>query len=104
MSASLAAVTDAKADASIVVDASQKQSDCGSNCDDLSTLQNLFQDANAPAEGMIPGAPWYGPAHQMIIDLNMKRTRLLQDDVYCDVVSTVPQNVDPSGQNFGYYF
>jgi len=96
LSAIQAATTQVRADASIMVDASKTQSDCGSNCDDLSTLQNIFQDANAPAEATIPGFPWYGPVSQMITDLNMKRVRLLQSDVYCDT--------DPAGASFGTTF
>jgi hypothetical protein len=96
LSASLCAMTHAKADASIVVDTSQTQSDCGSNCDDLSTLQNIFQDASVPPEQASPGWPLYGPASQMIANLKMKRTRLLQYDVYCDVNS--------DGTVFGYTF
>jgi hypothetical protein len=85
LSASLSTMTDARADASIVVDTSQTQSDCGSNCDDLSTLQNLFQDANIPGEPTSPGQLWYTPVGQMVADLKMKQVRLLHDDVYCDV-------------------
>lgn len=89
-SLSFGGVTAALADASIVVDASTTlaQSDSGN---DLATLQNIFQDANAPAEPLIE--PALTPVNQIIADLKMKRVRLLQNDIYCDV--------DGSG-NFGY--
>jgi hypothetical protein len=93
VAASLATVTDARADASIVVDTSKTQSDCGSNCDDLTTLRNIFQDANIPAEPT--NGAWLAAGSRMIADLNMKRARLLQSDVYCDAASN---------DEFGYTF
>jgi hypothetical protein len=64
----------------IIVDASTtvRQSDSG---DDLATLQNIFQDANAPQDGTI------APMGQIISDLKMKRMRILQGDAYCDLDS-----------------
>jgi len=65
----------------IVIDASQTValSDSG---DDLATLQNIFQDANAPQDGAV------APALALLIaDLKMKRMRLLQADNYCDIDS-----------------
>jgi hypothetical protein len=54
----------------IVVDSGTKivESDSG---DDLGTLQNIFQDANAPQDGTID------PMTQIIADLKMKRMRIL---------------------------
>jgi hypothetical protein len=74
----ISAVTTALADATIVVNASTTvtQSDSG---DDLATLQNIFQSANAPAE------PAIGQFTQIIAELKMKRMRILQSDIYCDV-------------------
>jgi hypothetical protein len=74
----ISAVTTALADAAIVVNASTTvtQSDSG---DDLATLQNIFQSANAPAE------PAIGQFTQIIAELKMKRMRILQSDIYCDV-------------------
>lgn len=62
----------------IIVDAATTvaESDGG---DDLATLQNIFQDANAPQDGTI------APMDQMISDLKMKRMRILQGDGYCDL-------------------
>jgi hypothetical protein len=62
----------------IVVDSGTKivESDSG---DDLGTLQNIFQDANAPQDGTID------PMTQIIADLTMKRMRILGADVYCDL-------------------
>ena len=78
ISPGIGAVATALADATIVVDASTivAQSDSG---DDLTTLQNIFQAANAPAE------PTIGQFTQIIAELKMKRMRLLQSDIYCDV-------------------
>jgi hypothetical protein len=66
----------------IVVDASQTValSDSG---DDLATLQNIFQDANAPQDGA--GGDATDPRRQVISDLKMKRMRILQGDTYCDL-------------------
>jgi hypothetical protein len=94
LSASLAAVTDAKADASIVVDASQTKSDCGSNCDDLLTLRNIFQGANISQE------PSYDAMDQIVSTLNLKRLRLLQSDVYCDIDTDIDSAIHPNA-NFG---
>jgi hypothetical protein len=76
----LSAVTTALADSTIVVDGSMAvtQSDSG---DDLATLQNIFQDANAPAE------PAMDQLKQIMADVKMKRMRILQSDIYCDVDS-----------------
>ncbi len=62
----------------VVVDASTavKMSDSGN---DLETLQNIFQDANAPQDGAM------GSMGQIISDLKMKRMRILLADVYCDL-------------------
>jgi hypothetical protein len=62
----------------IVVDSGTKivESDSG---DDLGTLQNIFQEANAPQDGTID------PMTQIIADLKMKRMRILGADVYCDL-------------------
>jgi len=49
------------------------------NGDDLSTVQNIFQGANAPQDSTID------PMRQLIADLKMKRLRLLSADVYCDL-------------------
>jgi hypothetical protein len=72
------AATQAKADASIVVDASQTQAQCG-GCDDLATLQNMFQGANVAQE------PAYAQMNQIVGALKMKRVRLLQGDALCDI-------------------
>lgn len=94
LSANLA-VTESKAGASIVVDTSQTQSDCGSNCDDLTTLQNIFQDANIPAEPS--NGVWLAAGSRMIADLKMKRARLLQADAYCDAASDDEFGYTPNG-------
>lgn len=75
----LAAAPEARADASISVDASAMLQ--VSQGDDLATLQNIFQDANMPADGSTP----VQPVTQLMTDLAMKRTRLLQSDVFCDL-------------------
>jgi hypothetical protein len=66
----------------LAVDASQTvtQSDGG---DDLATLKNIFQDANAPQDGATGGAS--DPRRTIISDLKMKRMRILQGDAYCDI-------------------
>jgi hypothetical protein len=66
----------------LVVDASQPVtlSDSG---DDLATVKNLFQDANAPQDGAAGDAT--DPRRQIISDIGMKRMRILQGDVYCDL-------------------
>jgi len=66
----------------LVVDASTRvvQSDSG---DDLATLQNIFQDANAPQDGSGGGAT--DPRRGVISDIKMKRMRILQGDTYCDI-------------------
>jgi hypothetical protein len=77
----LAAANEARADASVVVDASQVVSNSGD--DDLATLQNIFQGANIPAE---PAAePARTLLRQVMADLKMKRVRLLQSDNTCDL-------------------
>jgi hypothetical protein len=62
----------------VIVDASTtvRMSDSGN---DLETLQNIFQDANAPQDGTI------APMGQIISDLKMKRMRILLGDVFCDL-------------------
>ena len=62
----------------IVVDAGTMMAESKSG-DDLQTLQNIFQDANAPQDGTID------PMRQIIADLKLKRMRLLQADVHCDL-------------------
>ena len=80
-SLSLCGATAARADASIVIDTSTPLSASGGN--DLATLQNIFQGANTPQE------PGIEPARtllkQIMIDLKMKRVRLLQSDNLCDL-------------------
>ena len=90
LSALSAVATPARADATVVVDASRATSFCGSNCDDVSTLQDIFQDANVFADAS------YDAMDGIIADLKMRRVRLLQMDVYCDI--------DSNGQTFGYTF
>ena len=65
----------------VIVDASTTVN-VGAGSDDLATLQNIFQDATAPADG---GSPQVNPVQHMVTDLNMKRIRILQGDVYCDL-------------------
>lgn len=76
----------AQSASSIAVDAATPvvQSDNG---DDIATLQNIFQDANAPQE------PTFPPMAQLVADLKLKRLRVLQGDVYCDITS-----LEPGGQ------
>src|SRR5215469_6327265 len=62
----------------IVVDAGTIMAESKSG-DDLRTLQSIFQGANAPQDGTIE------PMRQIVADLKMKRMRLLQADVYCDL-------------------
>jgi hypothetical protein len=62
----------------IVVDSATKFAESNSG-DDLATLRNIFQDANAPQDGTID------PMSQIIADLKMKRMRILGADVYCDL-------------------
>ena len=62
----------------IVIDAATTVAESDSG-DDLGTLRNIFQSANAPADGLIE------PMRQIMADLKMKRMRLLLSDVYCDV-------------------
>jgi hypothetical protein len=68
--------------ATIVVDTSTTVgvSDSG---DDLATLQNIFQGANAPQDGSLGDAT--DPRRPIISDLKMKRMRILQGDTYCDL-------------------
>jgi len=85
----------------VIVDASTavKMSEDG---DDLATLQNIFQDANAPQDGTI------APMGEMISDLRMKRMRILLADVYCDLdgsgdfVTTHPGEFDLLSQEIDW--
>jgi hypothetical protein len=67
-----------QAASTIVVDSGTKMSESTSG-DDLATLQNIFQDANAPQDGTID------PMGQIIAYIKMKRMRILAADVYCDL-------------------
>jgi len=84
----------------IVVDAGKKVSVSGG--DDLATLQNLFQDANAPNDATIE------PERQIIADLKMRRMRILLWDLYCDLDSKgdfiTAQPQDPQNPNRGQNF
>jgi hypothetical protein len=76
----------------VTVDASAvvAESDSG---DDLATVQNIFQDANAPQDGTIV------PMQPIISDLKMKRMRILQGDVYCDLDGNGNFGTVPFDQN-----
>src|SRR3981081_1117932 len=63
--------------ASIVVDASSTFAQSGGN--DLATVKNIFQDANAPQDGGIDALK------PTISDIRMKRMRILRGDIYCDL-------------------
>jgi hypothetical protein len=63
--------------ASIVVDASSTVAQSGG--DDLATVKNIFQDANAPQDGSID------PLKPTISDIGVKRMRILRGDIYCDL-------------------
>lgn len=81
---SLSQVRMAAADATILIDASSTLQTCaGAGCDDLKTLQNIYQGASVPAE------PAWNPALSMlsatIADLKIKRLRMLQADNLCDL-------------------
>jgi hypothetical protein len=66
----------------VFVDASTTVTESASG-DDLKTLHNIFQNANAPADGSLGGST--DPRGKIISDLKMKRSRLLQADAYCDL-------------------
>jgi hypothetical protein len=65
----------------IVVDAAIMVAESGG--DDLATVKNIFQDANAPQDGATGDAS--DPRRQIMSDIGMKRIRILQGDVYCDL-------------------
>ncbi|MBV8918205.1 hypothetical protein [Bradyrhizobium sp.] len=67
-----------QAASTIAIDAATKIIESNGG-DDLATLQNIFQDANAPQDGTID------PMSQIIADLRLKRMRILAADVYCDL-------------------
>lgn len=74
----------AAADATIAVDASSTVHLCaGAGCDDLKTLQNIYQGASVPAEPAIGTA--LSTLSATIVDLKMKRLRMLQSDNLCDL-------------------
>ena len=62
----------------MIVDAATTvaESDSGN---DLLTVKNIYQGANAPADGTIT------PLQETFRDIKMKRLRLLQSDAFCDL-------------------
>ncbi|WP_454648522.1 hypothetical protein [Bradyrhizobium liaoningense] len=76
------------ADASIVVNTLVPFNEGISGNDDLGDLKRLYQGANSPSEQALE------QFNQIIADTGLKRARLLQSDVYCDL--------DESGTVFGY--
>ena len=82
----------------MIVDAATTvaESDSGN---DLLTVKNIYQGANAPADGTIT------PLQETFRDIKMKRLRLLQSDAFCDLDATnmfgsVPFEKDANG-NYG---
>lgn len=74
----------AAADAGIFVDASSIVQLCaGVGCDDLKTLQNIYQGANVPAEPAMGTA--LSALSARIAELKIKRLRMLQGDNLCDL-------------------
>ena len=65
----------------ITVDAATVVAESGG--DDLATVKNIFQDANAPQDGATGDAS--DPRRQIMSEIGMKRIRVLQGDVYCDL-------------------
>jgi len=63
----------------IIVDAATVVAESGG--DDLAAVKNIFQDANAPGDG----SQVEPTRAKVIADIKMKRSRLLLDDVYCDL-------------------
>ncbi|WP_441235483.1 hypothetical protein [Bradyrhizobium sp. 930_D9_N1_4] len=80
--------TTALADASIVVNTLAPFNEGISGNDDLGDLKRIYQGANSPAEQALE------QFNQVIADTGLKRARLLQSDVYCDL--------DVTGKVFGY--
>ena len=74
--------TAALADATIVMNTLAPFNEGISGNDDLSDLKRIYQSANSPAEQALE------QFNQVIADTGMKRARLLQSDVYCDLDST----------------
>lgn len=81
---SLVQVRVAAADAAIVIDASSIVHLCaGVGCDDLKTLQNIYQGASVPAEPAME--PALSTLSAIIAELKLKRLRMLQADNLCDL-------------------
>ncbi len=84
----LDSTTPSFASASIVVDTLVPFNEGISGNDDLGDLKRIYQSANSPAEQA------FDQFDKVIADTGMKRARLLQSDVYCDL--------DQTGNVFGY--
>lgn len=81
---SLVQVRMAAADANISIDASSIVHLCaGAGCDDLKTLQNIYQGASVPAEPAVE--PALSTLSAVIAELKLKRLRMLQADNLCDL-------------------
>lgn len=87
-SAILDSTTPSVASASIVVDTQVPFNEGISGNDDLGDLKRIYQSANSPTEQALD------QFDKVIADTGMKRARLLQSDVYCDL--------DQTGNVFGY--
>jgi len=83
----LGSATTARADAHISVDVLTPFNAGISGNDDLGDLKRIYQSANSPAEIALD------QFNQIIAETGMKRARLLQSDIYCDL--------DQAGNAFG---
>lgn len=73
----------AQTGAVVVVDAATPVA-VSTSGDDLATLRNIFQGANAPQE------PTFAPMASLVADLGLKRMRILLGDQYADLTSLAP--------------